>query len=95
MNEEVLNFINGQFDFEYEDQPDSIDDYASRIEYMWIRAKQMGITKDVKETLQYLVTREDPTIELNSYFLPGKHDLRDVLRIALKMSPSEEQQTGI
>lgn len=35
----------------------------------------MGISKEVKLALSYLVIREDPTIELNSYFLPSTQKL--------------------
>lgn len=50
----------------------------------------MGISKEVKLALSYIVTREDPTIELNPYFLPGKHDLRQVLQLALDRRPDSD-----
>lgn len=89
---ETYEFINQQFDFEREDQPDKIESYIPRIDYMWTRGKEMGISKEIELALSYLVTREDPTIELNSYFLPGKHDLRQVLALALERRPAPDPE---
>lgn len=85
MQERALQFINQQFDFEYDDQPDEMSGYEDRIIYMWKRAREMGIDSDLENCLSSLVKEEDPVAHMNSYFLPGKHDVKSILIYALSL----------
>lgn len=83
----AYSFINSCFDFEFEDQPETVAEYAGTIDYMWARGAELGLTAQMEQALRYLVTRDDPATELDSFFLPGKHDLKEVLQLALARQP--------
>lgn len=96
MNQSAAQFINSFFDFEFDDQPDTLGEYGPMIAYLWTTAQQQGRVGEVRAALEALLASpEDPTLALDSMFLPGKHDVRDLLRLALQGTPDRQPEAPL
>lgn len=93
MIENPLEFVRRFFDFDYEDQPNNLEDYDVMIDYMWSKAKAAHREKEIGDSIKaLLVSQEDASEKMGFVFLPGKHEVEDILKLALERMPSKESK---
>ncbi len=92
IKESIEQIINNCLDFEYDDQPDTLNGYNGLIAHLWLIAQDRGQVTEFVSVLQALLMSEDPTVELNSMFVGGscKHDIHDLSRHVLQRQPSAQ-----
>ena len=82
---DMNSLLRSYFDFEYEDQPDELIGYSTAIHSMWNYAKMHGITEDLRDYLEKMLESDDDSAsEIGFNFLPGKHEVDDIIRLSLE-----------
>ena len=97
MKESIEQIINSCLDFEYDDQPDTLNGYDGLITRLWLIARDRGQVAEFESILEALLTSDDPTVELNSMFIGGscKHDIYDFLQYVLQCQPSVQSESPV
>jgi hypothetical protein len=81
--QDLNELIRGTFDFELEDQPDSIEGYDGLIQFMWLQCAKKGLDNAMFLRInEILSSNDEPEYLINFNFLPGKHDTRALLTYA-------------
>lgn len=89
MNESPLEFVRRFFDFEYEDQPDELVGYNEMIDYMWRKAISDGLNTSIyRDIAELILSGKDAATEMDFMFMPGKHEVEDILKLILARAPA-------